>query len=69
MAVEQQEASGHPTCVITVASQAYKLAKQLGRRWEAAVKIRVAFIKTHGNLGGECFYSIWLEWVISPREA
>lgn len=63
MAVQQQEASGHPTRVITVASQAYKLAKKLGRQREAAAKIREAFIKTYGNLRGECFYSIWLEWV------
>lgn len=63
VAEHRQEASGHPTRVITAASQAYKLARQLGRQREAAAKIREAFIKTYGNLRGECFYSIWLEWV------
>lgn len=63
VAVEQQEASGHPARVITAASQAYKLAKKLGRQREATAKIREAFIRTYGNLRGECFYSIWLEWV------
>ncbi len=59
---EQRQVWGHPSRVMAVASRAYKLAKKLGRRREAATKIREVFIKTYGDLRGECFYSIWLEW-------
>ncbi len=59
---EVREVWGHPSHVIATASRAYKLAKKLGRQREAATKIREAFIKTYGDLRGECFYSIWLEW-------
>ena len=58
----QQEPQGHPSHLIAVASQAYKLGKKLGRQREAASRIRGAFIKHYGQLRGECLYSIWLEW-------
>jgi hypothetical protein len=54
---------GHPSRAIALATQAYKLGKRLGRQREAVVTIRQAFIRTYGELRGECFYSIWLEWV------
>ncbi len=63
---EQQAVWGHPSQVIATASRAYRLAKKLGRHREAATKIREAFIKTYGALRGECFYSIWLEWMDEP---
>jgi len=59
---EQQEGRGHPSHVMAVATRAYKLATRLGRQREAGSTIRKAFIKTYGDLRGECFYSIWLEW-------
>ena len=59
---EQREAQGHPSHVMAVATRAYKLARKLGRQREAVATIRKAFIKTYGDLRGECFYSIWLEW-------
>ena len=61
-----QEVWGQPSHVIATASRAYKLARKLGRQREAATKIREAFIKTYGDLRGECFYSIWLEWADDP---
>ena len=62
VATEQREAWGHPSQLLAVASRAYKLGKKLGRQREATTKIRKAFINTYGDLRGECFYSIWLEW-------
>ena len=62
VASEQRQVWGHPSLVIATASRAYKLAKKLGRQREAAGKIREAFVKTYGDLRGECLYSIWLEW-------
>ncbi|MBF8298772.1 MAG: hypothetical protein HW409_940 [candidate division NC10 bacterium] len=59
---EQREGQGHPSHVMAVATRAYKLATRLGRQREAGSTIRKAFIKTYGDLRGECFYSIWLEW-------
>ena len=59
---EQQEGRGHPSHVMAVATRAYMLARKLGRQREAGSTIRKAFIKTYGDLRGECFYSIWLEW-------
>jgi hypothetical protein len=47
---------------MAVATRAYKLARKLGRQREAVSTIRKAFIKAYGDLRGECFYSIWLEW-------
>ncbi len=61
-ATEQRGERGHPSYLLAAASRAYKLGKKLGRQREAAAKIRKAFIKTYGDLRGECFYSIWLEW-------
>jgi hypothetical protein len=63
VAQQQGEAWGHPSRVIVTAYRAYTLAKKLGRQREARKKIREAFIKTYGDLRGECFCSIWLEWV------
>ncbi len=65
-ASEVREEWGQPSRVIATASRAYKLAKKLGRQREAATKIREAFINTYGDLRGECFYSIWLEWTDEP---
>ena len=62
VATEQREAWGHPSHLLAAASRAYTLAKKLKRHREAATKIRKAFIKTYGDLRGECLYSIWLEW-------
>ena len=62
VATEKQEALGHPSHLLAAATRAYMLGKKLGRQREAIEKIRKAFIKTYGDLRGECFYSIWLEW-------
>jgi hypothetical protein len=59
---EQREGQGHPSHVMAVATRAYKLARKLGRQREAVATIRKSFIRTYGDLRGECFYSIWLEW-------
>lgn len=61
-AIEQQERSGHPSHLMAAATRAYRLAKELGRQREAVAMIRKAFVKSYGDLRGECFYSIWLEW-------
>lgn len=61
-AIEQQERWGHPSHLMAVATRAYKLAQELGRQREAVATIRKSFIRTYGDLRGECFYSIWLEW-------
>ena len=60
---EQRGGQGHPSHVMAVATRAYKLATRLGRQREAGSTIRKAFIKAYGDLRGECFYSIWLEWI------
>ena len=62
MATEQPEEMGHPSRLLAAATRAYKFGKKLGRHREAIAKIRKAFITTYGDLRGECFYSIWLEW-------
>ena len=59
---EQRGSWGHPSHLLAAATRAYKLGKKLGRQREAIAKIRKAFIKTYGELRGECLYSIWLEW-------
>ncbi len=61
-AAAHQQLNGHPSHLIAVATQAYKLGKQLGRQREAGSRIRTAFVKHYGQLRGECLYSIWLEW-------
>ena len=60
---KQREGWGHPSHVMAVATRAYRLATKLGRQREAVSTIRKAFVKTYGDLRGECFYSIWLEWI------
>lgn len=60
---EQREGRGHPSHVMAVATRAYRLATKLGRQREAVSTIRKAFVRTYGDLRGECFYSIWLEWI------
>jgi hypothetical protein len=50
---------------MAVATRAYMLAAKLGRHQEAVASIRKAFIKSYGDLRGECFHSIWLEWIDS----
>ena len=60
--LDQRDARGHPSHVIAAATRAYKVAKKLGQEQGASANIRKAFIKNYGDLRGECFYSIWLEW-------
>ncbi|HZY31905.1 MAG TPA: hypothetical protein VFF86_09730 [Candidatus Methylomirabilis sp.] len=60
---EQREARGHPSHTMAAANRAFRLAKKLGRQREAIALIRKAFVRSYGELRGECFYSIWLEWV------
>ena len=62
VATEQREVWGHPSHLLAAATRAYMLGKKLGRQREAVAKVRKAFIKTYGDLRGECFYSVWLEW-------
>lgn len=62
-ATGQQERRRHPSHLMAAATRAYTLAKELGRQQEAVAIIRKAFTRAYGDLRGECFYSIWLEWV------